>query len=119
VGLYSELKYNQGEGELLHFCSGSDDPSVPEGIQPCRGDGTTYRLSVELPAGDTLRTTFYRGFGPGPNTEAFHEVTEIITADMTNSAYYTFGKDTGAGDDQQTDHKDTGTGAGDDQQDDA
>ena len=124
VGLYCELKYNEGEGELLLFCSDSDDPSVPAGTEPCEGDGTTYRLSVELPMGDTLRTTFYRGFGLGPNTEAFHEVTETINADMTNTAYYTFGKGTGAGDDQETpdnqqdgDNKDSGAGeVPDDQQ---
>ncbi|MDP9380946.1 MAG: hypothetical protein M3Q29_12525 [Chloroflexota bacterium] len=102
VGLQSELKYNEGEGELLLFCSDSEDESVPEDVEPCEGNGKVYRLSVELPKGDTLRSTFYRGFGPGPNSEAFHSDTETINADMTNTAWYMFG----GGDDQQDDTDD-------------
>jgi hypothetical protein len=55
--------------------------------------------------------------------EAFHLGTEIINADITNTAWYTFGKGTGAGDDQQVpdnqqddEDKDTDTSAGDDTQ---
>lgn len=113
VALFSELEYNEGEGELLLFCSGLEDASIPEDVEACEGNGTVYRLSVELPQGDTLRTTFYRGFGPGPNTEAFHEETEVVNEDMTNTAWYSF---PAAGDDQQDDDKQVG--GGDDQQDD-
>jgi hypothetical protein len=44
-------------------------------------------------------------FRIGPDTgprEVIHAIEETLDTDMTNSAYYTFGKDTGAGDEQET-----------------
>ncbi len=90
VGLFSKLKYNVGEGELLLLRSNSEDASVQDEVGPCEAGGVYYHTIVELPKGDTLQVTFYRGFGPGPNSEVFHEETEVVNEDMTNRASYNF-----------------------------
>jgi hypothetical protein len=72
-----------------------------------------YTQSVEVAAGTTIDFDFVRT-GPTIEDELFHGGTETLDADVTNTAFYTFGKDTGAGDDQQDEDKDAG--AGDDQQ---
>ena len=86
--------------------------------EDCEGDGTTYEVEYEFEPGTVLEFAFFRMSESGDSesgdvdNERFHEGSETLNADKTNTALYTFG--TGAGDDQQDDGKDTG--AGDDQQ---
>ncbi len=86
--------------------------------EDCEGDGTTYEVEYEFEPGTVLEFAFFRMSESGDSesgdvdNERFHSGVERLDADMTNTAFYTFG--TGAGDDQQDDGKDTG--AGDDQQ---
>ena len=100
-----------GEAIGLVLCSGEAGATTPL----CEG-GETYSVSVDFPAGTTVEFAFERF-----NVGAFHEGTETINADMTNTAWYTFGKGTGAGDDKQTpdnqqDGEDKDAGAGDEQE---
>ena len=113
------------------FC-GQPAPRIGDVVvsdEDCVGDGETYTYSVDLPEGTELYFTYLTAEeGDEENTAEpfFGNITfegpgeaEVLNADMTNTAWYTFGKGTGAGDDQQDgEDKDSGAGAGDDQQDD-
>ena len=93
-----------GEGNMdeLSLCGkGAQDE--------CASDGASYGGSIEVPVGARIDFSFVRS----STSEVFHEGTETIHADMTNTAWYTFGKDAGGGDDQMDDTQDDGTGAGD------
>jgi hypothetical protein len=99
--------------------------------EACEGDGTVYRIEREFERGTRLAFFFARASVTDEDFfEIFHtsiedpsridsgdpipEDFETLDTDFTNTAWYTFGEGTGAGDDQQDDDKDTG--AGDDQQ---
>ena len=124
-------------GEPVAFVVFCGDPGLASvGVEPGAAcEAGVYTQSVEVAAGTTIEFDFVRT-GPTIEDELFHGGTETLDADVTNTAFYTFGKDTGAGDDQQDEDKDagagdeqqtpdnqqddtpdTGTGAGDDQQD--
>ena len=108
-----------GPSVYLVFCgpfeSGDPLDEVVPGEAVCVGDGTVYRQTVRLPAGSEIDFIFYRYSALEADTDAarFHAGTEILTEDMTNTAWYTFGEGTGVEDDQQVDEgagKDTGAG---------
>jgi hypothetical protein len=116
---YGVSSGDEGQTSELFLCG--------EGAQDqCIGDGAVYSGSIEVPAGAQIDFEFERA----ATGEVFHVGNETITADMTNTAWYTFGMGTGAGDgqevpDNQQDGEDkdadTDTGAGevpDNQQDD-
>ncbi len=107
---------DEGNADILHLCG--------EGAQDeCAGGTTVYSGSIEVPAGTRIDFAFVR-MATG---EVFHEGTETIHDDMTNTAWYTFGNGAAAGDTQDelqdTDagkiedgQQDTDTGVSDGQQ---
>jgi len=127
------------EGTPVAFLVFCGDPGLESvGVEPeAACEAGVFTRSVEIAAGTTIEFDFVRK-DPETAGEVFQEGTETLDADMTNTAFFTFGtgadddqqdtgggKDTGAGDVQQvpdnqqdTEDKDTdtGTGAGDDQQ---
>jgi hypothetical protein len=69
-----------------------------EGAQDeCTGDGAVYGGFIKVLKGAQIDFAFVRS----STGEVFHEGTETLDADMTNTAFYTFGKGTGAGDEQE------------------
>ena len=114
----------EGEEFVVRFGTSDDEGSTVDfplcgaGAQDeCTGDGAVYSDSIEVRAGTDIDFEFERA----ATGEVFHEGTETITADMTNTAWYTFGKGTGAGDEQEVPDNqqdgedkdtDTDTGAG-------
>ncbi|MDP9350718.1 MAG: hypothetical protein M3P51_04155 [Chloroflexota bacterium] len=81
----------------VQLCGGVDingDPN-PE----CEGNGTVYTGTTTFSVGTTLEYEFHRQSGLSGVDEIFAEGQETLNADMTNTAWYTFG--TGAGEDQQ------------------
>ena len=130
--------FDADEDTIVIFC-GQPDPQIGDVVvsdEDCVGDGETYTYSAELPVGTELYFTYLTAVeGDEENTAEpfFGNITfegpgeaEVLDADMTNTAWYTFGKGTGAGDEQETpDNQQEGekpdTGAGevpDNQQDD-
>ena len=102
------------EGTLLVFC-GDPQSELAESQPPCKAG--VYTRSVEVTAGTTIGFSFIRT-DPGTD-EVFHSGTETISADMTNTAWYAFDKDTAASDvhdETQDADKDSSTGTDDDQQ---
>lgn len=113
-------------GEPVAFVVFCGDPGLESvGVEPeAACEAGVYTRSVEVAAGTSIDFDFVRT-GPEILDELFHGGTETLNADMTNTAFYTFGKDMGTGDEQEVpdnqqdgEDKDTDTGAGDDQQDD-
>ncbi len=119
--------------EYILFCGQPEDAKFADTVisdEDCVGDGNTYRAEVELPQGTELFFSFATAVETDLSTaEFFHgnvgtlfetgELTgepEVLDTDMTNTAWYTFGKDTGAGDDQQDTGAGKDTGAGDEQE---
>jgi hypothetical protein len=98
-------------GEPVAFVVFCGDPGLESvGVEPeAACEAGVYTKSVEVAAGTSIDFDFIRT-GPTIEDELFHGGTETLDADMTNTAFYTFGKDMGAGDDQQDVDKDTGTG---------
>ena len=89
--------------DIEQFCGSGD------GTVPCEGAGTVYTTAVEVPRGSELSFAFMRSSTSGGEDDEFHSGTETLNANMTNTAWYTYG--TGAGDDKQTgDGKDTSVG---------
>jgi hypothetical protein len=118
--VYAETDREAAEGTFLIFCGDAELINSEPTDVDCVGEGTVYTQEIQVPAG----TEIFFSFGHVPNQgegEGFHEGTETINADMTNTAYYTFGKGTGAGDEQETpdnqqDGEDKDSGTGDDQE---
>ena len=108
---YAVFAIGSSDGQFFYFCG-------PTREKQCVGDGTVYTASVDIPAGYDTETYFYRVNTDTGEKEEFASYAERIDEDMTNRAWYTFGKGTGAGDDQQDDVQDDSTGTGDDAQDD-
>ena len=79
--------------------------------EDCVGGGETYTYGVNFPKGTSLYFTFITAVEGGEELTAEHffgNITlagpgeaDVLNADTVNTAWYTFGKDTGAGDDQQ------------------
>ena len=88
-----------GEG-FFAFC-GPPGLSKEPNIEPCKGDGTVYSRSVELERGTTIVFNYLYSPGGDEPDQPFKVGTETLDVDRTNTAEYTFGKDTGAGNDQQ------------------
>jgi len=120
--------------DYILFCGQPEDAEFADTVvsdDDCVGEGNTYSAEAELPQGTELYFSYVTAvetdlqntadFFHG-NISSFFETgevsgeAEVLDTDMTNTAWYTFGKGTGAGDDQQDDAQDDGTGAGDDQQ---
>ena len=100
------VRYGQqqeGDVRVIVFCGDpaalADLPGY-EALDECVGDGSVYGESVELERGTTIFSTFERV--SGDEEEFFFESNtgEVLDADMTNTAWYTFGG--GAGDEQET-----------------
>ena len=99
--VYAETDREAAEGTFLIFCGDAELINSEPSDVDCVGEGTVYTQEIAVPAG----TEIFFSFGHVPDQgegEGFHEGTETINADITNTAYYTFGKGTGAGDEQET-----------------
>ena len=97
---------DEGNTDFLYLCG-------ERAQDECAGAVTVYSGSLKVPAGTRIDFAFVRT----ATGEVFHEGTETIHDDMTNTAWYTFGNSVSAGDDQQDDTQDGGAGGGNDQQD--
>ena len=106
--------FETGEPTDVIFC-GQPDPQIGDVVvsdEDCVGDGETYTYSAELPVGTELYFAYVTVVeGDEDNTIEFFfgNITfegpgeaEVLNADMTNTAWYTFSKGTGAGDEQET-----------------
>jgi hypothetical protein len=112
---YAEADRVGSEASIIVLCGEPGFESTP-GEAACEGDGKVYTGTAEFPEGTEIEYGFFRKQAADAEAERFHSGTETLDADMTNTAWYTFG---GGSDDvkQDDDDKDTGTGAGDDRQD--
>ncbi len=136
---FEGLFESQDEGPpfaFILFCGQPEDAEFADTVvsdEDCVGDGNTYSAEVELPQGTELFFSYAAAVETDIETaEFFHgnatslfqtgELTdepEVLNTDFTNTAWYTFGKDTGAGDEQETpdnQQEDTQDDAQDDQQ---
>ncbi len=126
-------QFESDQAQDVIFC-GQPDPQAGDVVvsdEDCVGGGNTYTYSAEFAQGTELYFTYITAVeGDEENTIEFFfgnftfegpGDAEVLNADMTNHAFYTFGKGTGAGDEQETpDNQQEGdkdAGAGDDQQD--
>ncbi len=112
---YAETDRENAEATFLIFCGDAELINSEPTDVDCVGDGTVYTQEIQVPAGTEIRFSFGRISAGDDEGEVFHKGTEVISADKTNSAHYTFGTDTGADDDQQGEvpgeMPDTGAGA--------
>ena len=105
------------EGSILVFCG---DPGLQTGgAEPQAAcEAGVFTRTVEIAAGTTIEFAFVRTSPGDEEGETFHAGRETLNADMTNTAFYTFGKGTGAGEvpDNQQEGEKPDTGAGDKQE---
>lgn len=92
-----------GSREFILFCG---ELVEEEPQEPCEGGGTVYTGSDTFPAGTTIDFFFGRNNADVSVVDVFHEGTETLDADMTNTAWFRY--------DETDDGDDGGTGAGDD-----
>jgi hypothetical protein len=98
---YAETDRERSEGTFLIFCGDAELMNSEPSDVDCVGDDTVYTQEIKVPAGTEIQFSFGRLSAGDDEGEVFHKGTEVINADMTNDAHYTFGKGTGAGDDKQ------------------
>ncbi len=98
---YAETDRVGSEASIIVLCGEPGFEGTP-GEAACDGDGVVHAVPVEFPAGTEIEFGFFRKEAADAEAERFHGGTETISTDMTNRAWYTFGKGTGAGDKQET-----------------
>ncbi len=98
---YAETDRVGSEASIIVLCGEPGFEGTP-GEAACDGDGVVHAVPVEFPAGTEIEFGFFRKEAVDAEAERFHGGTETISTDMTNRAWYTFGKGTGAGDKQET-----------------